>query len=1038
MSEESPEGRQEIHIGKKTLVFLVGLPGSGKSTFAIEHFPLDAIISTDKIRQELTNNQGNQLISDRAFQLAARIAEERLSRGEIAVLDAQNLREGDRASFYQVAKRCGADVEAIFLNVGAEESIVRARKRKKKVPEEYIRGRKDAHRVALRSLQKSEHVSRVHVLEADAMDRVNVILPEDDAEDVLADRELLREAEAAEMFIAGSETGFLRKEAPEGFRTLSIDAGSVFFVERETNERTEKFLLGSFLPHQIIDVEQIARRLGTDVHDEAVRDVAQFILKERTYHNLTSVVSYPATFPFMEDLRTKIQEAGRKRDVTIPAPLLKIEKEGESTAFATGFGATRDPSFIGRLGEEDSKDTHIEVIHDAPKDTPLFVVGDIQGCYRAMRELASQIRQENIVREKEGEGKRMIVFVGDMADRGPHDAEAVIYISALVRAKRAVLVKGNHDENLLRGLRGEEVRSQETRSTVEELQKRLKPASIQKIVKMLERAPAYARWEHLAVVHASLLRIPRKGERLPSQAYNLMMHGARSGRFVGGRAEVWKLPQVVAHDPDILVVGGHTHEKDPVMDMGSGAGILDTSVEIQGKLWGMYYPELELASAEEPAVLRMYRMLTGKELPQGEDLLLFMEYARQQGFIDVKPGEGDYEGLLLNTYSSITEVSNVWDTYPVLRHFRGLILDTKGNIVARPFSKTHKAGEEIPLEQLRIVPEKVFEKLNGSLVIAYFWKDAWRVATKFSFENKDYTKPASTMLSRMNTSVFDPSRTYCFEIILPNDSHIVDYKGKQSLVLLNSIVTQTGVADDWEDVRKTADRLGAETARDMTPEFLGMTIADIHRVAQEEGKFINMEGVMALYEDKNGEKTFVKIKAREYSDKKFVRDHLQWKDIIKAFDEQTMEVPDAKKEEILFYNFDNHFARSALEARIQWIQQEYHAIVREVRELIFSPLTDAERIYNETIAAGEGREQAIENAMRHGARPSLESLLEKVKGEALEEDKKAMMGFVRDMISGRVKPETRLLKYALGRIEKNIEAETRKRGKNSFWIVPNQ
>ena len=69
-SELSPERIKEIKIENKTLVLIVGLPGSGKSTFAAEHFPLDSIVSADLLRQEISNNPGNQIISGRAFELA--------------------------------------------------------------------------------------------------------------------------------------------------------------------------------------------------------------------------------------------------------------------------------------------------------------------------------------------------------------------------------------------------------------------------------------------------------------------------------------------------------------------------------------------------------------------------------------------------------------------------------------------------------------------------------------------------------------------------------------------------------------------------------------------------------------------------------------------------------------------------------------------------------------------------------------------------------------------------------------------------------
>src|SRR3989344_2971819 len=1008
---ESKEEEKEIHIGKKTLVLIAGLPGSGKSTFAMRHFPLDSIISTDRIRQEISNNPANQLVSDKAFFLAKRMAEERLERGEIAVIDAQNLAEETRAQFYQAAEAHGARVEAILLDVDYREATARNKKRKKDVGEEYIRARRGTQRVALKSLEKSGHVNAVHVLKADETDGVRVALPEDDAEALKRDRDFLQEALRAEAVLGVAETGFLKREGMEDALSMRISAGSVMFLEANRTPEVEEFLKNNFFDHQVIDAERVAKRIHTEVGDEAVYDVMKFILKERVGLNLTTVVAYPPGFPYEERFRKGIENISERSVVAVPTTKI----------FAP------DNSSVGQY--------RVEVERDAPEDVPLFLVGDVQGCYTAMRELSGRVREENLSNTEEGKPERTIVFVGDMADRGPYDAESVIYITSPGRKGRRGFVKGNHDENLLGGLKGEETKSQETTATVKELKRRLKPESIQKIIEMLEHAPYIAEWKGLVVAHAALPRIPRKGESLSEAEKKVITHGARTGGFSGGRAAVWKLHNTAAHDPEVLVVGGHTHEEAPVKNMIAGTAILDAGAEVQGKLWGMYYPELELASAEEPSVLKMFKILKQERLPERKDLLTFMEFARQQSFIDVLPGKGTYEGLTIASFSQITELGNLWEKYPVLRNFRGIIVDSNGNFVAHPFEKTHKAGDEIPLEKLNIVPEKVFEKANGSMGIVYFWKGKWNVSTKFSFENEDYTKPTQEMLSKLNTSVLDTSKTHVFEIILPNDSHIVDYCGKRELILLNSIEAKTGKAADWDDVVKTAHGLGVRTARDMTEEFSGKTIAEIYEFAQKEGNLANIEGLMARFRDAGGKEVMVKIKTREYDDKKFVRDRLDWKDILEAFEPATMEISEAKKDKLLGYNFDNSFAHACLETRVAWVKEQYLHVVADAREFLFAPKSEAELVYEEMIAGGVEKQKAVEKALR-AAVPHLVKLLKEHKGEVLQGDMNAFMGFLRGIISQGEHPEEVLAKYAILRIQATIQSETKKRGKNSFWVIP--
>jgi predicted kinase len=1025
---------KEIKIEDKTLVFVVGLPASGKSTFATTHFPLDSIVSSDNIRGELTNNPRNQLVSDRAFEIARKIVSARLQSGKIAVVDAQNLTEDNRAQFYAVAEAAGAKVTAIFLDVSSEESIARDTARNRHVGASYIKGRRGFYEEAKRSLETSTHVNELHVLSMDEMNGALISLPESYAAEMETDREFLKESEASQFFIAGAETGFIKREMNGSDERIPVKAGAVLFVEGAESSEKDNLIKNNFLPHQVIDIVSLAKRLGVEKSDEAILDIIKPILHNRLALNLTTCVVYPPDFPFASNVKNIVAGAEQKRNIRITAPEIRILDQDSQNMepidqdnILTGFAS---------INRTELSKYRIEVRRDAPDNSPLFLIGDVHGAYTAMRELAGNVRRENLGMEPNRQA-RQIVFVGDMADRGPLGAETVIYITALVRQGRAILVKGNHDENLLRGLKGEENIPADSNATLEELKRRLKPDSLQKIADVLEKAPLCGEWKNLVVVHASLPRIPRADETLSEPDARaegrIMTHGARSGQYVGGRPEVWKLHNAAAKDPDVLAVGGHTHESEPVMDTIAGTVILDASVEMTGELWGMYYPELDLASAKEPSLVKLFNIMETGVLPAGEELIAFVHYLETQSLVDTKKGTGEYEGLTVVTYSGITEMSNAWEKYPILRNFRGLIMDDKGNIIARPFEKTHKAGDEIPLEKLDIIPDKVFEKANGSLGVAYFWNGKWRVATKFSFENDAYTKPALEMLSQMDKNGMDPAFTYLFEIILPDDSHFVDYGEKQDLILLNAINSKTGDTKTWEDVSGTATTLGVRTAEDMTEKFKGMTIHQIYDYAQREGSLPNYEGLMAEYTDETGKKLMVKVKTREYTDKKFVRDRLDWEDILEAFNKETMDISPEKRDSLLKYNYNNVFARAALEARIAWIQEEYKKIANQMKKFLILPLGEARAIYDETSAQG-GRE-ALGKAMK-AAVPKLAEILKSETGKTDQNKMNVLMGFLRDIISERENPESRLASYAIEQITARIEEEKKKKGENSFWIIP--
>lgn len=98
----SPE---PVVLFRKSLLVLVGPSGSGKSTFAKNHFPLTMIASTDHCRAMICDFQGNQRISDDAFDLFYMHIEKRLKNGYPVVADSTALRKKYRQKFWAMADK---------------------------------------------------------------------------------------------------------------------------------------------------------------------------------------------------------------------------------------------------------------------------------------------------------------------------------------------------------------------------------------------------------------------------------------------------------------------------------------------------------------------------------------------------------------------------------------------------------------------------------------------------------------------------------------------------------------------------------------------------------------------------------------------------------------------------------------------------------------------------------------------------------------------------------------------------------------------
>lgn len=135
---------------------------------------------------------------------------------------------------------------------------------------------------------------------------------------------------------------------------------------------------------------------------------------------------------------------------------------------------------------------------------------------------------------------------------------------------------------------------------------------------------------------------------------------------------------------------------------------------------------------------------------------------------------------------------------------RGLIADSKGNVVARPFRKFFN------LSELTTIPEidfDVYEKMDGSLGILYWHGDIPVLATRGSFVSEQAVRGSQILRNIMRgweMSIIDKAYTYLFEIIYPENRIVVDYHGAERLVLLAKIHTETGIEGEINEEERRA------------------------------------------------------------------------------------------------------------------------------------------------------------------------------------------------------------------------------------------
>jgi len=108
---------KELKIPELSLVVLIGISGSGKSTFAKRHFKETEIVSSDRCRAIVSDDENNQAATDDAFELLHYVVAKRLKNGLLTVVDATNVQPESRVSLIRLAREYHCIPVAIVLDV---------------------------------------------------------------------------------------------------------------------------------------------------------------------------------------------------------------------------------------------------------------------------------------------------------------------------------------------------------------------------------------------------------------------------------------------------------------------------------------------------------------------------------------------------------------------------------------------------------------------------------------------------------------------------------------------------------------------------------------------------------------------------------------------------------------------------------------------------------------------------------------------------------------------------------------------------------
>jgi predicted kinase len=123
-----------IVVPEPSLVLLAGVAGCGKSTFAARHFRPTEVLSSDRCRALVSDDENDQHASGDAFRVLHTILAMRLKRPwTVSVVDATNLRRRDRRPFLRRAQAVGRPVVLLVLDLPVAVCIERDEQRTMRV-----------------------------------------------------------------------------------------------------------------------------------------------------------------------------------------------------------------------------------------------------------------------------------------------------------------------------------------------------------------------------------------------------------------------------------------------------------------------------------------------------------------------------------------------------------------------------------------------------------------------------------------------------------------------------------------------------------------------------------------------------------------------------------------------------------------------------------------------------------------------------------------------------------------------------------------
>jgi protein phosphatase len=243
---------------------------------------------------------------------------------------------------------------------------------------------------------------------------------------------------------------------------------------------------------------------------------------------------------------------------------------------------------------------------------PFDIVGDVHGCCDELERLLGELGYQ-VVERREGEfpdggpvyahpDGRTAVFLGDLVDRGPRILDTIRLVRNMVEAGTAHCVPGNHEDKLVRQLRGRNLRVsyglERSLAELDALGEERRKAASAELIRFLDSLVSHHVYDdgRLVVAHAGMK------EELQGRGSGKVRAFALYGESTGETDE-FGLPVrwnwAAEYRGRAMVVYGHTPVPEP--EWLNHTINVDTGCVFGGRLTALRYPERQLVSVPAAA-----------------------------------------------------------------------------------------------------------------------------------------------------------------------------------------------------------------------------------------------------------------------------------------------------------------------------------------------------------------------------------------------------------------------------------------------------